>query len=340
MKGFYRVNYDSNNWERLLNKLITNHQDIPVINRAQIIDDAFNLARAKIVSTTLALRTTEFLSSEFEYMPWWTARSNLNYFTLMFDRSEVYGPMQAYLKKQVTPLFNHFKTLTNNWTQIPENHTDQYNQVVAISLACSTGVEGCEELTTGWFREWMNDPTNNKISPNLRYTVYCSAIAAGGRDEWDFAWSMYENATIASEADKIMSALACTRQPWLLNRYLEYSLDSTKIRRQDATSTIISIANSPVGQPLAWDFIRANWVRLVNEYSDGSFSFGGIISGVTRRFSSEFEYQQLLQFKKDNAGQLGTGTSSLEQALEGTKTNMNWVAMNKNEVLEWFQSKI
>lgn len=26
MKGFYRVNYDSNNWERLLNKLITNHQ--------------------------------------------------------------------------------------------------------------------------------------------------------------------------------------------------------------------------------------------------------------------------------------------------------------------------
>lgn len=32
---------------------------------------------------------------------------------------------QAYIKKQVTPLFNHFKELTKNWTEIPANHTDQ-----------------------------------------------------------------------------------------------------------------------------------------------------------------------------------------------------------------------
>ena len=37
----------------------------------------------------------------------------------------------------------------------------RYNQVNAISLACSTGVEGCKELVTGWFRQWMNDPTRN-----------------------------------------------------------------------------------------------------------------------------------------------------------------------------------
>lgn len=94
-----------------------------MINRAQIIDDAFNLARwdfffvvvaidsywplqthvpdslvflrAEIVNTTLALDTTKFLAKEVEYMPWETARRNLNYFYLMFDRSEVHGPMQV-----------------------------------------------------------------------------------------------------------------------------------------------------------------------------------------------------------------------------------------------------
>lgn len=339
MKGFYRVNYDSDNWERLLAKLSSRHQDIPVINRAQLIDDAFNLARAKMVNTTLALRTTKFLNTEVEYMPWETARRSLNYYFLMFDRSEVYGPMQAYLKNQVTPLFNHFKKITVNWTKIPENHTDQYNQVNAISMACSTGVEGCKELTTGWFREWRNNPTNNTISPNLKYTVYCSAIAAGGVEEWDFAWSMFKNTTIATEADKLMSALSCTRQPWLLNRYLEYCLDPEKIRKQDATSTIISIASNPMGQPLAWDFVRAKWDHIFNDYGGGSFSFGGLISGLTRRFSSEFEYKQLLQFKEDNAGQLGSATTSLEQALESTKANMNWVAMNKEQVLDWFTSE-
>lgn len=51
--------------------------------------------RAKMVNTTLALRTTKFLDKEVEYMPWQTASRNLNYFFLMFDRSEVYGPMQV-----------------------------------------------------------------------------------------------------------------------------------------------------------------------------------------------------------------------------------------------------
>ncbi|XP_070772420.1 aminopeptidase Ey-like isoform X1 [Enoplosus armatus] len=339
MKGFFRVNYDSENWARLLAKLSSKHQDIPVINRAQIIDDAFNLARAKMVNTTLALRTTKFLDKEVEYMPWQTARRNLDYFFLMFDRSEVYGPMQAYIKKQVTPLFNYFKDLTLNWTKIPEKHTDQYNQVNAISLACSTGVEGCKELTTGWFREWMKNPADNNINPNLKSTVYCSAIAAGGVTEWDFAWSMYKNATIASEADKLMYALSCTKQPWLLNRYLEFCLDPQKIRKQDATSTIVYIATNPIGQPLAWDFVRANWDHIFNDYGGGSFSFGRLIDGVSQRFSTDFEYKQLLQFKEDNAGQFGSATSSLEQALERTKANINWVAMNKEQVHNWFTSE-
>ncbi|XP_039995564.1 aminopeptidase Ey-like [Xiphias gladius] len=339
MTGFYRVNYDSENWERLLTKLSSQHKDIPVINRAQIIDDAFNLARAKMVNTTLALRTTKFLNKEIEYMPWQTASRNLDFFFLMFDRSEVYGPMQAYIKKQVTPLFNYFKVLTLNWTKIPEKHTDQYNQVNAISLACSTGVEGCNNLTSGWFNEWMQNPVKNNISPNLKSTVYCSAIGGGGEKEWDFAWSMYKSATIASEADKLMYALSCTKQPWLLNRYLQYCLDPEKIRKQDAVVTIVYIASNPIGQPLAWDFVRSNWNHIFNDYGGGSLSFGRLITGVTKRFSTEFEYKQLLQFKEDNAGQFGSATAALEQALERTKANMNWVATNKKQVLEWFNSE-
>uniref|UniRef100_A0A4W5LNV5 ERAP1-like C-terminal domain-containing protein n=1 Tax=Hucho hucho TaxID=62062 RepID=A0A4W5LNV5_9TELE len=45
VSGYYRVNYDMDNWERLLNQLTTDHTVIPLINRAQIVDDAFNLAR-------------------------------------------------------------------------------------------------------------------------------------------------------------------------------------------------------------------------------------------------------------------------------------------------------
>uniref|UniRef100_A0AAQ5YGB0 Aminopeptidase n=1 Tax=Amphiprion ocellaris TaxID=80972 RepID=A0AAQ5YGB0_AMPOC len=265
---------------------------IPVINRAQLVDDAFNLARAKIIQTVQALETTTYLNNETAYMPWASAINNLDYFYLMFDRSEVYGPMQDYLRKQVTPLFNYYKDLTGNWADVPTGHMDQYNEVNAISLACRTDLQECQELTTTWFRDWMNTGVN-KIHPNLRSTMYCNAIATGGAAEWEFAWDKFKNTSIAAEVDKLRIALACTKQAWLLNRYLEYALNPNMIRKQDAMSTIVYIANNVIGQSLAWDFVRARWSYIFSQYGSESNSFPNLINGVTERFSTEFELQQV-----------------------------------------------
>uniref|UniRef100_A0AAQ5YAM0 Aminopeptidase n=1 Tax=Amphiprion ocellaris TaxID=80972 RepID=A0AAQ5YAM0_AMPOC len=310
--GYYRVNYDQANWDKLLNALNTNHEVIPVINRAQLVDDAFNLARAKIIQTVQALETTTYLNNETAYMPWASAINNLDYFYLMFDRSEVYGPMQDYLRKQVTPLFNYYKDLTVNW----------------MNTVCTTMLDQSR---------LANKNPNSKIHPNLRSTVYCNAIAAGGAAEWEFAWDQFQNASIATEAEKIRVALACTKQAWLLNRYLEYTLNPELIRKQDATSSIIYIANNVIGQSLAWDFVRARWSYIFNQYGGGSFSFSNLINGVTERFSTEFELQQLKQFKADNAEVgFGSGTLALDQSIERTVANIKWIAENKNNVLNWF----
>ncbi|XP_059191202.1 aminopeptidase Ey-like [Centropristis striata] len=337
--GYYRVNYDEGNWERLIDALMTNHSQIRVINRAQLVDDAFNLARAKIIPTVLALKTTKYLNEERDYMPWESALNNLDFFSLMFDRSEVYGPMQDYLRKQVTPLFGYFKTLTGNWSEVPKGHMDQYNQVNAISLACRTGLQECQDLAKGWFQQWMTTDVN-PIHPNLRSTVYCNAIAAGGAKEWEFALSKFLNTTIASEAEKIRSALACTKQPWLLNRYLEYTLNSTIIRKQDATSTIVYVANNVVGQPLAWDFVRDRWTYIFNEYGGGSFSFSNLINGVTKRFSTEFELEQLQKFKAENSDVgFGSGTLAVDQSIERTISNIKWIQENQQNVKNWFDAE-
>ncbi|XP_035992371.1 aminopeptidase N-like [Fundulus heteroclitus] len=337
VSGYFRVNYDADNWGRLLSLLNTNHQVLSVMNRAQIIDDAFNLARAKIIPTTMALRTTKYLSEERDYIPWASALRNLDYYILMFDRTEVYGVLQAYLKKQVRPLFEYFKRTTANWVNIPTGHTDQYNQINAIRMACGMGVEGCKELINSWFRQWMENPNHNPIHPNLKGTVYCRALAFGGVQEWDFAWQMFKNASLASEASRLRSALACTKTPWLLNRYLEYTLDPTKIRKQDATSTIQYIASNVVGMPLAWNFVRAKWSYIFQKYGRGSFSFSNLIGGITVRFSTEFELQELKKFKEENLHVgFGSATMALEQAIEKTTANIKWVTENKAEVLEWF----
>ncbi|XP_067874450.1 aminopeptidase N-like [Heterodontus francisci] len=335
--GYYRVNYDETNWNKLVKQLSTNHTHLPIINRAQIIADSFNLARAKYRNTTAALDTTKYLISELEYIPWQAALDNLAYFKIMFDRTGVFGPMKNYMRQQVTPLYNHFKNQTGNWLNTSASLMDQYNEINAVSVACGYGLQACQDMAQKFYREWMINSNINQIPVNLKTSIYCSAIASGGEKEWNFAWGMFQNATIATEAEKLRSALACTREPWLLNRYLEYALDSTKIRRQDATSTIASIARNVVGQSLAWDFVRAKWEFLFQQYGGGSFSFSSLIESVTQRFSTEFELRQLEQFKKDNEHiGFGSGARALEQALERTKANIKWVTENQEAVHDWF----
>ncbi|XP_067090600.1 alanyl (membrane) aminopeptidase-like b [Osmerus mordax] len=337
--GYYRVNYNPENWARLLDQMETDPQEIPVINRGQLIDDAFNLARAGHVNVTLALSTTRYLRNDTEFVPWEVAIRNFNYFLLMFDRSEVYGPMQAYLQNQVQGLYQHFENVTLA-SSVPDSHSDQYNQINAVNVACKHGLPACQTMVQELFKIWMLNHTNI-IHPNLRYSVYCQAVALGGEEEWEFAWRMFQNATSATEKDKLRYALSCTRKIWLLNRYLEYTLDPDKIRKMNAVSTINYVAENVAGQALAWDFVRAHWIYLSQEYGGGIMSFSSLIDGVTQRFSTDFELQQLKQFQSAHGEQgLGSASRALEQAIERTQANIQWVKKNKKTVLEWFKGEL
>uniref|UniRef100_A0A452QXF1 Aminopeptidase n=1 Tax=Ursus americanus TaxID=9643 RepID=A0A452QXF1_URSAM len=334
--GYYLVNYDEDNWRRIQTQLQTDLSVIPVINRAQVIHDTFNLASAQKVPVTLALNSTLFLIGEREYMPWEAALSSLSYFRLMFDRSEVYGPMTV-RRGQVTPLFDYFETITKNWTEHPQTLMEQYSEINAVSTACTYGVPRCKQLVSTLFAEWKKDPQNNPIYPNLRSTIYCNAVAQGGEEEWNFVWEQFRNATLVNEADKLRAALACSNQVWILNRYLSYTLNPDLIRKQDVASTLNSIASNVVGQSLVWDFVQSNWKKLFEDYGTGSFSFSNLIRAATQRFSTEFELQQLEQFKNNNMDVgFGSATRALEQILEKTKANIKWVNENKEVVLTWF----
>lgn len=56
------------------------------------------------------------------------------------------------------------------------------------------------------------------ISPNLKNTVFCHAIAEGGEAEWNAAWRQYLKTDVQGEKDNLLSTLACTKQIWLLMR--------------------------------------------------------------------------------------------------------------------------
>ena len=81
--GYYRVNYDETNWLLLAKQLQEDHSAIAVLNRAQILDDCMNIARAGSLSYKVALELTRYLRNEREYAPWKSALEAFNYLDRM-----------------------------------------------------------------------------------------------------------------------------------------------------------------------------------------------------------------------------------------------------------------
>ena len=76
------------------------------INRAQLLDDALNLARADLLEYPTALKVTEYLTQETNYIPWSSAISGFTYLEDMMKRSAGFGELKHYLLETLQPLYN------------------------------------------------------------------------------------------------------------------------------------------------------------------------------------------------------------------------------------------
>lgn len=95
--GFYRVNYDTENWMALIKQLKETPTDIHVLNRAQLISDSFNLARAGQLNYTIALELTKYLKNEDSTTPWYSAMQGFSYLLQRMPRSEkVYDNLKVF----------------------------------------------------------------------------------------------------------------------------------------------------------------------------------------------------------------------------------------------------
>lgn len=90
----------------------------------------------------------------------------------------------------------------------------------------------------------------------MRNVVYCTAIRHGGEKQWNFLWEQYKKSNVASEKSTMLDALGCTRELWLLNRLLEWSITpNSGIRKQDSASVFSAVATNNVGYYIAKHFL-------------------------------------------------------------------------------------
>ncbi len=96
--GFYRVNYDYNNWMLLLNQLKSDHTQLTAGARAQLLDDLFNLGRAGLVEQRMFFDAILYLPREQDIVPFQVITNSLEYVDTMLDTDyNAYGAFKVQL---------------------------------------------------------------------------------------------------------------------------------------------------------------------------------------------------------------------------------------------------
>ncbi|CAI8057169.1 Aminopeptidase Ey, partial [Geodia barretti] len=145
-----------------------------------------------------------------------------------------------------------------------------------------------------------------RVDADLKSVVYPVGIAYGGEEEWEFVWDQYLSSSDPYEKRLFLSALGKSRIPWLLSRYLEYSIDPSKVRTQDTTTVIAYVSANVYGRYLTWNFVRNNSSLFLERHGGGSFSFSRLIKYVTGSFTTELELKEVERFFSEQ-GTKGVG---------------------------------
>ncbi|XP_054279876.1 aminopeptidase N-like isoform X2 [Macrosteles quadrilineatus] len=326
--GLYRVNYDDQNWQLISDALNgPDYSKIDTLNRVQILADVLDLAWRGDLSYRLAFHLLRYLKQEAEYLPWKAGLGGLSNIDRLLRRTPVYEHFRKYMQKLLSPIYEKFSRMTDT----PKTFEGVKHQSLVLSWACRFNVGDCNSQASQLFLQWKksqnpDDITSNPIPKDLRGIVYCQGVKEGGEEAWTFMWNRYRNSNVGTEQSLILGALGCTREVWLLNRYLEWSIDEKSgIRRQDSTTVFASVARTDVGYFLANKFLRRNINKIYNYFGPKATRLGRYIGVIADQMIDEEDLNELKALTETHQALLEQSRLSIRQSLESVVVNVAWM---------------
>lgn len=204
--GYYRVNYDQRNWELIIDTLLTNPLAIPRANRAQLIDDAFNLARAEYLDMAVALKLLTYLRLEMEYAPWAAANNVLNYFHGKLQGTAHYAGFAAFVDEIVSEVY---KTLQVDTVTTEESTLHKYLKHTITTWACRAGNQDCLDKTNAALKREVDEQII--VHPDVASAVYCHGLRDGSYRELSYLVPKMVGSKNQAHRTDLITALGCTK---------------------------------------------------------------------------------------------------------------------------------
>ena len=322
--GFFRVNYSSEDWERLAPAVST--QQLPATDRLGIQNDAYALSRAGLLPITQFLELAGSYSGETDASVWSDLASNLRDIEQLIAGEPVHPAYQRFGRELFGPAARRA-----GWTPRPtDGHLDSLLRSTVLGQSGSYNDEETLALAGNLFRQYLENPES--VHPDLRGVVFALAAQGGDRTTYEQLWDLEERTSMQEEKIRLLLAMSRFQNVSLLNDTLESAL-SGRVRSQDTITVVAGVAANPMGRQPAWEFVKNNWAEFDRRYGGGGFGLMRLVS-TCNSFTTDEQRADVENFFTENPAPAAERT--IRQALERMGLNIRWLELNRPALNSWF----
>nr|XP_012560415.2 aminopeptidase N-like [Hydra vulgaris] len=172
-----------------------------------------------------------------------------------------------------------------------------------------------------------------KVRYDLHSIIRNCAISHGTLEFWEYAFQNYLNS--GTEKYNILMSLTETKNKTILQRLLNYTLDTNIIGSEDTPYVLGNIAsNSRIGRELTWNFIKKNINMLLQRYGNELFLLPKLFSSVINSFTKNEDLRDIELFFNNNMD-LKSGKQAVKQSIENIKAKLEWKKKNEDDLNRW-----
>jgi puromycin-sensitive aminopeptidase len=298
--GFYRVGYAP----ALLDRLTANLGALAAIERFGLVSDCFALAQAGDLGATAFLDLTGRFRDETDRNVWAVLIGALAYVNRTIDDDDR-GALEAFVRDRVGQAARRL-----GWTPAPGE--DELTRQLRGDLLRALGVLGDDQEIQATARDLYARyrADEHAVDPNVVPALIAILARAGDETRYAEFLQRFRHARSPQEEQRYLYALAAFRQPELVARTLQHTVDG-EIRSQDAPYVVRAILVSVWGRGLAWEFVKGHWETMRRVYPPSAFR--RVFDGVSALCRPEWEEEVRAFFP---AHGIELGGKILDQYLE------------------------
>ncbi|XP_025075142.1 aminopeptidase N-like [Pogonomyrmex barbatus] len=204
--GYYRVNYNFDDWIKIENYLNSddNYKEIHVLNRAQIIDDAFYFVTSGKLHSSVLWKLTKYLQKDNKYVAWYPIFKIIERLSFIIP----YHSQITYFKETILELLT---ALLYKIGYMENDNDDPHIKCLrqeAAKWACVLGDRICKKKALFNLKRHLANQTHNKLLPWWKKWTYCNGLSVS-HIPFDNVFNNLDE-MLETENPETMETLACS----------------------------------------------------------------------------------------------------------------------------------